>query len=591
MFRYLLIFCTLAGGTLAQDTPATGPQALTAFEHARALVMGGQAPGEPAPAVWGAAVTLREGGQRTIADALGFDMPRPGLVEAVARGLPTTTDPQARLTVELAGRPEPIDGQRGLGEAALAIAPGLDAVAVRVADRVAVVFPDAALAEGLLPSDMVVAALREALDGRLPAGVADGPGAWARHADAALRRGDFDLFRASATVLAQPRATTAPRFVHRGGRVVTMAEWTPPAVVEWAAGMADNLRRRQHEGLEPYGLLGTPDARTGRAPTPLEEPFAQALAAHALLRYGASAWAPQESADRAAIAGLVLLRQLAFVTPVRLGAMAELGENAPFEAEPWADAASAAMALIAMEALDAGTVEEHPELAAMRDRGAAVVRSAVGLSITGTAVFDPDLPEASHALVARALRSLSVSGIASPQDAALAHAAALAIARGVPAEMLVSQMPWLLGAMLPGEPLPEADRFLQMRRIVLDHQLAGPEAEGDARDLAGGIVFTRGGPPLPTWQSARAAVALSALLRDERLTPKADRPAEFLHLLRTLRFLRQLTADENLDHLLADVNKSAGGVRAAPWDQRQPAVATALSLLAACDALDAAYGR
>lgn len=599
MLRSLLIACLLAASTLAKDVPPTGVQALSAFEHARAVVFGDQRPDEAAPAVWGVAVTLRVGGRRTIADTMAFDFAREGLVGAVARELPTSTDPSARLTIELAGRPVPIDGDRGLAEAAFAVAPGLEAVAVRVGDAVAAVFPDAALAGGMLPTDMIVAALREALEDRLPAGLEPGPGAWERYADAALRRGEIDLLRAPVTVLAQPRETTAPRFVHRGGRVVALAELTPKAMVDWAGDMAGNLRRRQHDGLEPYGLLGTPDARTGRATSPVEDPFAQALAAHALQRYAASSWAPQDDAARAGTAALVLLRQLAFVTPVRLGALEGLGEQAPLEVAPWSAPAPAAMTLIALESLDEATIEAHPELAAMRDRCAAVVRSTLRLSLTGQAVFAPELPESARALAARALLALSQSGIAIEQDVAIAHAAARAIVDRVGPELLVTQMPWLLGVLesLPvGQPEGGADRawadaLLQMRELVLAHQLGGPEAEGQDRDLAGGIVFTRGGPPLPTWQTARAATALGAMLLDEGLTPPEQRPGEFLRLLRTLRFLRQLTADQSLDHLLADASKSAGGVRAALWDQRQPAIATALSLLAACDALDAAYGR
>ncbi|GIW74126.1 MAG: hypothetical protein KatS3mg103_0648 [Phycisphaerales bacterium] len=39
-------------------------------------------------------------------------------------------------------------------------------------------------------------------------------------------------------------------------------------------------------------------------------------------------------------------------------------------------------------------------------------------------------------------------------------------------------------------------------------------------------------------------------------------------------FLRQLTADASLDHLLEADELAFGGVRAAVWDQRQPSVAT-----------------
>jgi hypothetical protein len=588
--RTLLVMLVLALPALAQDAPPVGEPAFAAFQRARAVVFGEpQGQGE-LPEVWGVAVTLRQGERRFIADALAFDRARDTLVDAVAREVEPPGDMDAaRLTVELAGRPSAIDGSRGLADAALAIRPGLDAVAVRAGDATAVVFPDAALAGALLPSEAIVVALREALAGRLPPGVADEPGAWGRYADSALRSGEATAFRAAVTVLAQPPDALAPTIVHRGGRVVGLHELTPDSLAQWAADMARHLQRRRHDGLEPYGLTGTLDALTGETLSPIDEPFNQALAAHALLRYGTSAWAPEQDAARARTNGLVLLRQLAFVTPVRLGAMADLGEKAPLEPEPWADPASAAMVLIAMEPLGPEAFDAYPELHAMRERCAGLVRPTVGLSITGSAIFDPKAPAAAHALLARAMVALGASGVATGEDAAIGHAAARAVLTRTEPEMLVSQMPWALTALPPEQPLPESAGLGQMRELVWGHQLEGPAVEGDNRDLAGGIVFTRGGPPLPTWQTARAAAAMGAMLMDERLTGADQRAGEFLKLLRTLRFLRQLTADDSLGHLLADADKPAGGVRAALWDQRQPSVATSLTLMAVCDALDAAH--
>ncbi len=589
LMRTLLALLVLALPAFSQDAPPTGQPAFDAFARARAIVFGQELRETELPSTWGVAVTVREDGRRFIADALAFDRPRAALIDAVAREVRSPTSDAARLTVELAGRPSAIEGERGLADVALAIRPGLDAVAVRAGDAIAVVFPDAALAGGMLPSDMIADALREALGGDLPATIEPGPGAWTRYADAALRQGEIAVYRAPVTVLAQPPDAVAPTLVYRGGRVVGLMELTPSALVDWAGDMASHLQRRRHAGLEPYGLTGTPDARTGRTLAPIDEPFNQALAAHALLRYGTSTWTPEDDAERARTTGLVLLRQLALVTPVRIGAMADLGDEAPLEPEPWADVASAAMVLVAMESLEPDAFEAYPELAAMRDRCAAVVRPRVGISITGSAVFDPQTPATAYALVARAMVALGNSDVAERDDAEIGRAAARAILSRVEPELLVAQMPWALTALGPVQQLASADALQQMRTLVWGHQLEGPSVEGDNRDLEGGIVFTRGGTPLPTWQTARAASAMGALLLDERLTTPNERAGEFLKLLRTLRFLRQLTVDDGLAHLLADPAQAAGGVRAAPWDQRQPSVATSLTLLAVCDALDAAY--
>lgn len=590
--RTLLSVLILASTTLAQDTPPVGEPAFSAFARARAIVFGEDVAARDLPEVWGVAITLRQGPRRFTADSMAFDQARAGLVDAVAREVERPTDAEARLTVELAGRPSAIDGQRGLADVALAIRPGLDAVAVRAGDTSAVVFPDAALAGGMLPSEMVVMALREAMDNRLPPGVADEPGAWSRYADTAVRQGEAAVYRAPVTVLAQPSNATSPVFVHRGGRVIGLNELLTDDLGElttWAGDMAEHLLGRRHEGLEPYGLRGTLDALKGEHTTPLDDPFSQALAAHALMRYGTSAWAPSESAERARIACVVLLRQLALVTPVRIGAMEGLGDEAPLEPEPWADVASAAMVLIAMGPLGDEAFEEYPELAAMRERCAAVVRAAVSLSITGSAVFSERTPVTAYALIARAMVALGDSGIANRTDSEIGRAAARAIVSGIEPEVLVPQMPWLLASLGEDDPLTGADALRRMRELVWDHQLEGPAVEGDNRDLAGGIVFTRGGVPLPTWQTARAAAAMGAMMLDPRLTPADQRTGEFIRMLNTLRFLRQLTVDDSLGHLLAHPDLAAGGVRAALWDQRQPSVATSLTLMAVCDTLDTAY--
>ena len=585
----VLVTAVVAASAFAQDAPPAGQDAFDAFDRARSIARGEQPRTEAAPDVWAVAITLREGGQRSVTDAVAFDRARAGLIDAVARELPGPIGNDTRLTLELAGRPSPIDGARGLADVALAIRPGLDAVAVQAGDASAIVFPDAALANAMLPSDMLIEALRDALTDNLPAGLASEPGAWGRYADAALRSGEITAFRLPVTSLAQVGDAPAPRLLHRGGRIIEFGEITPQAMLQWAGGMADHLHARRYTGLEPYGLRGTLDPLNGEFLSPVDDPFAQALAAYALLRFGRSGWAPAAQTQQARTAGFVILRQLAFVTPIRIGAMADLGDRAPLEREAWAEPASAAMTLIAMEPLEAEAFNLYPELDSMRDRCTTVVRDAVGLSNTGDPVFDDKTPPASHALLARALVALGRSSAGAPADLQTGQAAARAVIERSGPALLVTQMPWALAALGPDDREANQETMLEMRRLILEHQLTGPEVDGDDRDLAGGIVFTKGGPPVPTWQTARAAVALGAMLNDPSLTPDADEPGRFLELLRTLRFLRQLTADESLDHLMAEPTISAGGVRAALWDQRQPSIATSLALLAACEALDAAF--
>ena len=188
--RSFLIAAIVTGSThLTQDTPPVGQDAFDAFDRARLIALGEQPRSDAAPDVWGVAITLREGGSRSVTDVVAFDRPRAGLIDAVARELPAPIGNDARFTVELAGRPSPIDGARGLTDVALAIRPGLDAVAVQAGDSSAIVCPDAALAGAMLPSDMVIEALRDALTDRLPVGIESEPGAWAMVTAGWLRPG------------------------------------------------------------------------------------------------------------------------------------------------------------------------------------------------------------------------------------------------------------------------------------------------------------------------------------------------------------------------------------------------------------------
>jgi len=571
------------------DGPPAGRAAFDAFARARAVVAGEGdiPPGEPAPA-WGACVTLRVGGDRLSSRVLSLDGTATGLAARAAVALDAPAGGGGALTVELLGRPLPL-ASGPLEEVALGIAPGLDAVVVRVGGAGAgAVFPDEQLASGLLPSEAIVLALRRALGGRLPEGVADAPGAWEGLAGRMAGDGSLAVLRAPAVVLVQPEAGLSPFVAYRGGRVVPLGSLTPESLADWAAMMADHLRGRLVGGLEPVGLGGTLDPLRGRTLDAVDGPLEQALAAHALLRYARSAWADGASADRARATGVVLLRQLAIVVPVRVGAMAELGDRAPLERAPWERASWSAMALVALEGVDEGTIARHGELGELRARCAATVRGAVERTLTGGGRLVDGVAAGERGLVARGLVALGGSPAGVGWEARVGRSIAASVAQSVPPELLVGQMPWLVGALGEGLPPEAVGPLASMRSLVVGHQLGASDVVGVGRDMAGGVVFTRGGTPLPTWQTARAAAGLGRLLG---VAPArgAERAERFMELLRSLRFLRQLTADGSLEHLWAADAGARGGVRAALWVQRMPSAATGLTLLAVCEALDAAH--
>jgi hypothetical protein len=122
-----------------------------------------------------------------------------------------------------------------------------------------------------------------------------------------------------------------------------------------------------------------------------------------------------------------------------------------------------------------------------------------------------------------------------------------------------------------------------MRAELWKHQL--PTGSELAEDLSGGVLFTTGHQPIPTWQAARPLAFVATMLGDPATTQPEEVPAELVRLLKSLRFLRQLTAEAAEAHMYKDPPRAIGGVRASLFDQRMPPEATAMTLLAVCETI------
>ncbi len=79
---------------------------------------------------------------------------------------------------------------------------------------------------------------------------------------------------------------------------------------------------------------------------------------------------------------------------------------------------------------------------------------------------------------------------------------------------------------------------------------------------------------------------MATMMGDARLTDAEEELREITRVLASLRFLRQLAADEDVVWASAAPREAMWGVRAALWDQRQTPEATAMTLLAICETLD-----
>ena len=138
------------------------------------------------------------------------------------------------------------------------------------------------------------------------------------------------------------------------------------------------------------------------------------------------------------------------------------------------------------------------------------------------------------------------------------------------------------------DPLIEESPALRER--VQDNQIErGDMIEAD-RDLVGGFVLDAGGSPLPTWQGLRPMGLLASMLGDPALTrgtlARGEAGGQIIQLTESLRFLRQLMAEERLGHMYADPDLALGGVRASLWDQTMPLTGSALGLVTLAETLE-----
>ncbi|MEL6498547.1 MAG: hypothetical protein AAFQ31_08460 [Planctomycetota bacterium] len=219
----------------------------------------------------------------------------------------------------------------------------------------------------------------------------------------------------------------------------------------------------------------------------------------------------------------------------------------------------------------------HPIAGALVD----LARHELGLEPRFVTTIADDVPRVTRAINAYALARVG--------DHASAGEVVADLRRVDNASQLVGVMPWLGWAEIEfagdGD-IPSAIALRQMREIVTGFQLTLSDAGADNLDLVGGVVFTSGTVPLPTWQTARPIAFLATMLGDERLTEPGEVDAELVNVLHSIRFLRQLSASEVEGFMYREPAEAVGGVRAATWDQRMPIDATAMALLVVVETLE-----
>lgn len=472
------------------------------------------------------------------------------------------------ISLELAGGLIPL-AARTYDEATRELSPGVDGVAARVGTRTAWVFPSTILMQSLSTRMALSSAAAQAAD-NAALGLAE--------MDKLITDHGVKFYRFRVSHIAQGAAGAAPTFLYRGSRLVNLAEITSDEILASADRIAEHILARAWSGTEPYGMSGSYDPCRDASEPSVAPPIEQLTACLALVRY---ARLLEPGSARAT-------QLLTFVDRVVL----DLAKIAEGEVDASMDpVASAAWVLLVGE------------------RGVKIAPAAFDAQCRRTLLgafrmdegFSPNVPPAAHALIALALVRLAdeeQAGKLKQEAIMLADAANRRVLSDASAGGLVGRMPWLgwaeieLARVKGEKQLGSATAFRQMRTLVWDHQVSGAgheasDAQGGGPDMVGGIVFdsgARAGVVLPTWQTARPIAFIATMLADERLTRADERPLELARLIGSLRFLRQLQMDDASAWMCQNPRRALGGIRAAPWDQRMPTDASAITLLALSEA-------
>lgn len=449
------------------------------------------------------------------------------------------------ISMELAGTLVPFEVRTIAGVDA-AVPPGLEGVAVRIGERIGMVFPAEMLAENITPGAALGVAASRTGDASLSV------------LDPATLRKDHGavLYRFRTVHVAQTTVGGAPLFLFRGGRVVPDQAITSASLREMADGIAAHLVGK---------VLGEPpsDTQFATAPAILADvdawpAFTKGLVARSLSTYAIGARDPAKRlmaryAARAICEKLDRQAHTLANVAATINARAELaralgqeqGERGP---EPTAMFENPAFAF------DAAVYAQQPDA------------GWVALAATEASVGSPQRCDQTAEL----LRAMFSRGGADAVVAQMPFVAEAAL------RLAAMRAEFTVGA-APISPHLEAIREARTRLA------ASMVGDGAAPDQAGGFVFA--GSLYPTWHSARPAAMLGQLLANPLLTPGQDRMARMVQALSTMRYLRQLCVDSSCVWMYADPARSMWGVRMSVWDNSLAPEASAMALAAVAQTL------
>lgn len=474
---------------------------------------------------------------------------RPVSADALGQRQRLTEAADLTVSLELAGELVPFEPST-FAEVDLAVQSGLEGLAARIGNQLSGVFPSAMLLAGGSAADAACAAISEASNDPMLAI----KNAQSGQPAALAKSHGLRLYRFRISHVAQPARSAQPAFLIRSGRTVTQRDITTESLVALQTLIAANLRDRLVSTVAPVGaevlkVIGPYSASRGSASAAEASPESAALVALAMRLHAETL--PIDSPDRTdfdLLGGELALAAMRARTP--MSPVTAAGVVACVAAECATDS-------------DARTTFE-PAFGVLLG------------SMTDALEFAPGIPMNSRGLFAYAFAREARSGGALEAATPFrqrANAAIVAVLKETSTTSMTAAMPWIfladreLGAPDTAEGrLPRTGAFIAFRDSLWKMQLTADDAGEDGPDLVGGFAFLDPRSPLPTAAAVPVVAFLAACLADTDATTDAERMPELVRLLRSARFVRQLTIDEWSAYSAAAPESAIGGVRWALWD-------------------------
>lgn len=457
--------------------------------------------------------------------------------------------PLIAVELEAAGPMEPLRG-RTWERLAEQIDPGIDGIALRCGDEMALLFPAQLRASGSAASvDRRFTAL--ALELGLP------------YAEYDVLQRDFDAraYRFSAVHAVQRGPGRPIRMTHRGGFVVPPQDVTPHAIAEAADRLIDHMLSSLVAETDVIGLRGDYTPTADRYTPALAPPRDVLLVVAALGRYAATPGLVEHHRSRAHTAARILLT-------ATCDGLAGAGET-----DRRLEVGTACMLVLAVA--DLPVAEYAAPLIAER--------LADAVATLRMLPDDPGgLPDSAAALGGLALAIAADRGLGDPSMSAHARRLLDRLWERTPAGAWPNLLPWATWA--PTAPT-DRDRTEELIQMLAAAQLGRDEAPAPD-DLRGGIDLSPRRSGRADAQSLRPGAAVARILTDHPVILTDEGKARAHGLLQgLLRFALQLAVrDEDL-WAFPSPDRAIGGLRTAPWHADQPVAAQAMGLFLFSDAL------